>query len=115
MMDKNITIELIVSADRVSIEDMSDFKIGIGMHNEGEQEVSIDLSKSELSVNRQRSHAWDLAVQNGTIINMTIAARKVESVTWPLGKALFQKAGKYTLALLWGDYTEKKEIIVFES
>lgn len=114
MKNETLNIELLVSSSAVRLSEIADFKVGLGLTNESDNPVHFDVSKTELYVNNKKSIAWDLAVQNGTIINLEIQPRKSKTVQWPLGNALFEKAGKYKLELRKGDFAEAQQVTIAE-
>jgi hypothetical protein len=114
MKNETLNIELLVSSNALKLNEAADFKIGLNLTNESENPVHFDVSETELYVNNRRSIAWDLAVQNGTIINLKIQPRKSKTVQWPLGNALFEETGKYKLELRKGDFAEAQEVMVSE-
>jgi hypothetical protein len=114
MKNETLNIELLVSSNALKLNEAADFKIGLNLTNESENPVHFDVSETELYVNFERSIAWDLAVQNGTIINLKIQPRKSKTVQWPLGNALFEETGKYKLELRKGDFAKAQEVIVSE-
>lgn len=113
-MDKTTTIELLVSSNYLNQENIPGFGIGIKITNPQAQNIHFDLSESELYVNDVKNIAWDLTVQNGTIINLEIPANKSKTVQWPLGEALFQTSGIYELKLIWKSVVQKQVVCILE-
>jgi hypothetical protein len=74
MKNETLNIELLVSSNALKLNEVADFKVGLNLTNESDSPVHFDMSKTELYVNSRKSIAWDLAVQNGTIINLKIPA-----------------------------------------
>lgn len=111
-MDKTTDIELLVSSNNLKAEDIPIFKIGVKITNYLSHEIPFDLSESELFVNARRSFAWDLTVQNGTIVNLRIPATQSKTIMWPLGEALFETAGNYELRFIWKSIVQKQRVIV---
>ncbi|WP_372947684.1 hypothetical protein [Mariniphaga sp.] len=109
-----LNIELLVSSSTIKLNEVTDFKVGLDLTNESDNPVHFEIAETELYVNNRKSIAWDLAVQNGTIINLKIRPRKSKTALWPLGNALFEKAGKYKLELRWVDMVEVQEVTVNE-
>lgn len=112
-MDENINIELILSSGSIQLKDVSQFNVGLKISNSTSRKLGFDISKTELWVNNEKNIAWDLAVQNGTLINLSIPANSFEKVQWPLGEALFPSAGNYRLNLMWGNKSQTMEVVVF--
>lgn len=113
-MDKTTAIELLVSSTNLKPEDIPKFKIGVKITNNLSHEIHFDLSESELYVNSIKNMAWDLTVQNGTIINLVIPANKSKTVQWPLGEALFRTSGIYELKLIWKSVIQKQLVFIPE-
>jgi hypothetical protein len=111
-MKKLTHIELLVSANRIRLEDIPKFKIGLKVTNSTSEYLPFDVSKTTLLVNLKRSYAWDLTVQNGTIVNMKIPPNKSETVQWPLGEALFEEPGIYELELIFESFAQMQKVIV---
>jgi hypothetical protein len=81
--------------------------------NSSAEDIFPDISKAELFVNSEKSIAWDLTVQNGTIVNLKVLPKQSETIQWPLGEALFETSGIYELELIWGSFVQKQKVIVF--
>lgn len=113
-MDKNINIELILSSGKIKLKEVSQFNVGVKISNSASRKLGFDISETELWVNDEKSIAWDLAVQNGTLVNLVIPANASEKIMWKLGDALFQNAGNYKLDFRWNDTSQVKEVVVFE-
>jgi len=113
-MDENLSIGLFISSDRIYLKELPAFKIGLKIQNRNKETVHFDIAKTELFVNNVKNLAWDLAVHNGTIINLKIRSEHSKIVQWPLGEALFSKAGIYQLRLEWKDYVQEQDILVIE-
>jgi hypothetical protein len=113
-MEETLNIELLVSSNTIRLEDIPLFKTGLKIINGGTQNISPDVSMSELFVNNIKNIAWDLAVQNGTVINIKVLPKKSETVLWPLGEALFETSGTYELELRWESLIQKQKVIVSE-
>lgn len=96
-LSQEFDIELVVSSDKISFQDLEKLNIGLKIINRGNKEACFDISDTSLFINDEKSYSWDLAVQNGTIINFQVSANSSKAVWWPLGKALFAKPGKYSL------------------
>jgi len=112
MKNETLNIELLVSSNTLKLSEVADFKVGLNFTNNSNGLVHFDIAEMALFVNNKKSIAWDLAVQNGTIINLKIQPRKSKTVQWPLGNALFEETGKYTLELRWGEKTEIQEVTI---
>ena len=111
-MDKSPKIEFLVSSEEIKLIDIPEFLIGLKITNQGDDLLSFDISKSELFVNDESSIAWDLAVQNGTIVNLKIKPHRSETIQWDLGDALFETPGTYDLKLVWEDFVQRQTITV---
>lgn len=114
MKNETLNMELLVSSNAVKLNEVADFKVGLDLTNESDNPVHFEIAETELYVNNRKSVAWDLAVQNGTIINLEIQPRKSKTVQWPLGNALFENPGKYKLELRIGDFVKAHEVTVTE-
>lgn len=112
MKSETLHIELLVSSDTLKLNEVADFEVGLSLTNESDSPVHFNISETELNVNGKKNIAWDLAVQNGTIVNLKIPPRKNKTVQWPLGDALFEEPGKYRLQLWCGDLVQVKEVTV---
>lgn len=113
-MNEKINIELIQSSKKIRLKDTPQFSVGVKISNTGSQKLGFTISETELWVNGKKNVAWDLAVQNGTLINLQIPAHSGKIVQWPLGEALFQKGGNYTLELRWRNIAKTGEVLVYE-
>lgn len=114
MKKETSPIELLVSSPVIKLNKISGFEVGVKLTNAGEDPVHFDMTQTALFVNSKRSIAWDLAVQNGTIINLKIPPGKSKSVQWPLGNALFEQTGIYKLELRWKEISLKQDVTVLE-
>ncbi|WP_423126904.1 hypothetical protein [Gaoshiqia sp. Z1-71] len=113
-MTDELQIELLVSSNTIERKDFPDFRIGMDVVNNEPVELHFDVSKTRLYVNSKRNIAWDLAVQNGTIVNFSVPPGKQKSVQWPLGKALFEAPGTYLLELHWKSVILKQTVRVLK-
>ena len=98
-MNENTTVELLISPNSLSMAELAEFWVGVKLTNPRGEPIPFDVSQLALFVNGERSVAWDLAVQNGTAINLKIGPHHSEFLRWPLGEALFEAAGIYELKL----------------
>lgn len=112
MKNETLHIELLVSSDTLKLSEVADFEVGLSLTNESDSPVHFEIAETELYVNDTKNFAWDLAVQNGTIVNLKIPPRKNKAVQCPLGDALFEEPGKYRLQLRCGDLVQVKEVTV---
>ncbi|MGC9354333.1 MAG: hypothetical protein ACP5D9_10870 [Mariniphaga sp.] len=112
MKNETLHIELLLSRDTLNLSEVADFEVGLNLINESDSPVHFDIAETELYVNDTKNIAWDLAVQNGTIVNLKVPPRKSKTVQWPLGDAMFEKPGKYRLQLRCGDLVQVKEVTV---
>ena len=111
-MDKNLNIELVLSSESVQINQLDHFSAGLKIINKSSQKLGFDISKTELWINGKRNIAWDLAVQNGTLVNLQIQPATTKEIEWPLGKAFFPYSGKYLLELRWDKLSKTKDVLV---
>lgn len=114
MKNETLNIELLVSSDTLELNKVADFEVGLNLTNKSDSPVHFEIAETELYINNTKNIAWDLAVQNGTIVNLKIPPRKSKTVQWPLGGAMFEKPGKYRLELRCGDLVQVKEVTVSE-
>lgn len=112
MSSESLNIKLLVSSDILKLSEVADFKIGLNVTNESDNPVYFNISETELYVNDKKNIAWDLAVQNGTIINLKVQPGKSKTVQWPLGDALFEQTGNIRVELRWKETVQRKEITV---
>jgi len=114
-MEKNLNIEFLVSSTRIGFKEIPEFTLGLKITNEGPDLLPVDISKTTVYVNSERCLAWDLAVQNGTIVNLKVAPHKSEIIRWPMGEALFETSGTYELQLVWETFSQKQQVIVLNN
>lgn len=114
MKNETLHIELLVSSNALKSEQIPDFRIGIKLTNRSDVPVHFDMTETALFVNSKKNMAWDLAVQNGTIINLKVPPAQSKSIQWPLGNDLFEQPGIYNLELRSKTIILKQEITVFE-
>ena len=109
-MGELIKILLIVNTTCIPLNKLNTFYVGFEIANTSSKVIAFDITKTVLYVNGKRSFSWDLAVQNGTRKQIQIDSNDTTVITWPLGEALFQKEGMYTLKLEYNGVTvgEKK-------
>ncbi len=107
-------IELTVSSDKISLKERDEFLIGLKISNKSQEIINFDISTTELFVNNIKSIAWDLTVQNGTLINQKIISNGIETIKWPLGRAIFESLGIYELKLVWKSNILKQYVTVSE-
>lgn len=113
-MDKISTVELLVSANNLNPEDIPTFELGVKMTNHQSKNIPFDLSDSSLYVNSERNIAWDLTVNNGTLMNIIISPGKSETIFWPIGEALFTSPGIYELKLVRETDIQKQVVYIAE-
>ena len=113
-MDKTSTIELLVSTNNLNPEDIPMFELGVKITNSQSDIIPFDLSDSSLYVNSERNIAWDLTVNNGTLMNIKISPGKSETIFWPIGEALFQSPGIYELKLVRDTDIHKQVVYIAE-
>ncbi|MGQ1785080.1 MULTISPECIES: NDR1/HIN1-like protein [unclassified Saccharicrinis] len=107
-----LRVNLLTSSEKVPFDRLGDFEIGVSVYNPTSQTLHFDISETSLFINGNKSVAWDLAVQNGTIINFSVPSHQTKTVQWPLGKALFSEKGASELKLLWKGETQLKVVKV---
>lgn len=112
MMQWQPEIELITSSTETSMKKLDRFTAGLRISNKSDDVLFFDVSETVLFVNSQRNVTWDLAVQNGTIINFSVPPHSEKRVKWPLGKGLFDSPGKYNLELRWKEVTKFCDVLV---
>lgn len=114
-MIENPGIELMLSQETLKLSELAKFWIGIKLTNQSNLPITFDVSTLELLVNGERSISWDLAVQNGTIINLILEPLHAEFIHWHLGEALFSNSGKYELQLVSADFISgSKTVIIYD-
>jgi hypothetical protein len=113
-MNSKIEIELFTSSTEVSMKELNRFTTGLKVFNKSDEALYFDVSETILFVNSHRNVSWDLAVQNGTIINFNVLPQQEKLVEWPIGKALFDSPGKYNLELHWKAIIKSCDIFVSE-
>jgi hypothetical protein len=110
-MGKLPEIELVISAQRISLKDVPELEIGLKITNRSREYLPVNLSGLALFVNSARSVAWDLTMQNGTLVNLRLAPDQHETLLWKMGEALFESAGKYQLILSDGEIFIARQIV----
>ena len=113
-MIKATVIELLVSTNKLKPEDIPKFEIGVKISNNQSHSIPVDLSECELYVNSERNLAWDLTVNNGSLINIKISPGKNETIFWPIGEALFESPGIYELKLVRKTDIQKQVVYIAE-
>jgi len=113
-MNKATAIELLVSTNKLKPEDISKFEIGVKITNNQSHSVPVDLSECVLYVNSERNIAWELTVNNGSLMNIKIFPGKNETIFWPIGEALFQSPGIYELKLVRETDIQKQVVYITE-
>lgn len=108
-------VELIVSPKEFQISEISEFTFGVKIVNQGNEWLEVDISKSAVWINSERSIAWDLAVQNGTIVNMKIAPNHTETISWQMGDAFFENPGSYEILFVLESFSAKELVVVLNS
>lgn len=114
-MEKKLKIEFLVSSTRIGFKEIPEFTLGLKIINEGPDLLPVDISKTTLYVNSERCLAWDLTVQNGTIVNLEIPPHQSEIIRWPMGEALFETSGIYELRLVWEEFSQKQKVVVLNN
>jgi hypothetical protein len=98
-MENQLETELLISSRKIWLSELPDLEIGVKITNRSHEYLPVDLSQLALFVDFTRSIAWDLAMQNGTLINLRMAPGQSETIQWKMGEALFESAGKFRLVL----------------
>ena len=100
-MKPSITVALIAEPATISVDRLDDFKVGVTVHNVGQQVVDPQINYSELKVNGAPSHDWSMALMNSGHEAKWVALPPGESVTgtWVLARQLFPRPGDYKLVL----------------
>ena len=98
-MENQLETELVISSLKIWLSELPNFNIGIKIINRSHEYLPVNLSRLALFVNSTRSVAWDLAMQNGTLINLRLAPGQSETIEWKMGEALFESAGEFQLIL----------------
>lgn len=111
-MNKNPTIELLISPNSLPMAKLAEFWVGVKLTNPSGEPIPFDVSQLALFVNGERSIAWDFAVQNGTAINLKIGPHHSEFLRWPLGEALFEAAGTYELKLEYKSFSANQTVTI---
>jgi hypothetical protein len=96
-----LDIRLTVSSNAFALADRGAFRIGFVTTNRGEAAIDPEMMSAELYVNGEVSHAWNLAISNGGRTDAWFSLPPGESIqmSWPLGDALFPKAGEYHVVM----------------
>lgn len=113
-MEKTSNVELLVSTNNLNPEDIPTFELGVKMTNHQSKSIPFDLSESSLYVNSVRNIAWDLTVNNGTLMNIKILPGNSETIFWPIGEALFESPGIYELKLVRETDIQKQMVYIAE-
>ena len=113
-MNKNPVIELLVSSNHLKPENIPKFEVGVKITNNRSHSIPFDLSEFELYVNSERNMAWDLTVNNGTLMNIKISPGMNETIFWPIGEAMFEFPGIYELKLVRGNAVLKQMVYITE-
>lgn len=113
-MNKSTVIELLVSTNNLKPEEIPKFEIGVKITNNLSHAIPFNLSDSSLYVNSERNIAWDLTVNNGSLMNIKISPGKNETIFWPIGEALFESPGIYELKLVWETDIQKQMVYISE-
>ena len=111
-MTENPTIELLVIPNSLAMAELAEFWVGVKLTNPSDEPIPFEVSQLALFVNGERSIPWDLAVQNGTAINLKIGPHHSEFLRWPLGEALFEAAGTYELKLECESFSAKQTVTI---
>ena len=109
-MNELIKILLIVNTTCIPLSKLNTFYVGFEVINTGDKTIVFDITKTVLYIDDKRSFSWDITAQNGIGKQAEIKPNDTTVITWPLGEALFQEEGKYTLKLEYDGITvgEKK-------
>jgi len=110
-MENQLEIELVISSQKIWLSELPKLEIGAKITNHSHEYLPVNLSRLALFVNSKRSMAWDLAMQNGTLINLRLAPGQSETIQWKMGEALFESAGKFRLVLSGEEQTQSGQTI----
>lgn len=110
-MTEGLNIALLVSTTCIELSNLNKFSIGIEIKNTGSEPVVFDLSKTQLNIDGRPSFSWNLSVQNGTGTQPRIPAGQTFTISWPLGEALFEDEGTFSLELMYGDVRLDQKLI----
>ena len=90
------------------------FQAGLEAVNRGTTAIDPELSNATLTVDGQRSEAWDRAVQDGPTDApwRRLSPEQRLSIWWPLGDRMFDHPGRYQLVLKLGDRESIAEVEV---
>ena len=110
-MGNQVETELLISSKKIQLSELTDLEIGVKITNHSNEHLPVNLSRLALFVDSTRSVAWDLAMQNGTLINLRLAPGQSETIQWKMGEALFESAGKFRLVLSYEEKIRSKQII----
>ena len=111
MTNKGARISLITKKDKVKYDELSSFSIGVMFENRSAEVIEFNISKTSVFINNERSFAWNMAVQNGTLFNFKLREGKSRKIEWPMGNALFSNVGKYNLDLTYNSVLVDKKTI----
>jgi hypothetical protein len=113
-MTPTLEIELFAEPAKLAMAQRALFKIGLRAVNRGAAPVDPQLHDAVLTANGQRVYAWDLAIQNGARDDSwtSLPPGKSIDMSWSLGEAIFEKPGKYQLALTLGGQTSSADVEV---
>ena len=110
-MGNQIETELVISSQQIWLSKLPDLEIGVKITNYSHEHLPVNFSLLALFVDSKRSIAWDLAMQNGTLINLKLAPGQSETIQWKMGESIFESAGKFELALSYEEKISSKQII----
>jgi hypothetical protein len=107
-------IKLLVVPERLSMSQRRTFQAGLEAVNRGSTAIDPELSNATLTVDGQRSEAWDRAVQDGPTDApwRRLSPEQRLSIWWPLGDRMFDHPGRYQLVLKLGDRESIAEVEV---
>jgi hypothetical protein len=113
-MRTTFDIKLLVVPERLSMSQRRNFQAGLEAINRGATAIDPELSSTTLTVDGQRSEAWDRVVKESP---NDAPWRKLSpdqrlAVWWPLGDHMFDHPGRYQLVLKLGDHESIAEVEV---
>lgn len=110
-MVNQVEAELLISSKKIRLSELPDLEIGVKITNRSHEYLPVNFSRLALFVDSTRSVAWDLTMQNGTIINLKLAPGKSETIQWKMGESIFESAGRFQLVLSDDGKISSKQLI----
>ena len=89
------------------------FQAGLEAINRGSTAIDPELSSATLTVDGQRSEAWDRVVKESNDAPWRkLSPEQRLAIWWPLGDRMFDHPGRYQLVLKLGDHESIAEVEV---